>query len=351
MRIHTTDLGHRFVTGSRRRPIATPQSHPHLFKSVADFGDLPAAPSSFDYFGASAAAQSNILLNGGDPVVIDGKEVGPLGDCTAAGACHIVECVTGLAGDPVVFDDAHCCTFYSQSTGYVLGDPSTDQGGDEVTVLTSWRDRGLDGKGAHRILGFLAVPLVAETIKRVCHVFENLYFGLELSAGWMNLAYQNGYVWSGGTPDPSEGHCVVAGGADEKGPKINSWGMLGTITYDATIQYCAQKAGGTLFVVITREVLGRAKLKTPEGFDFPALEQWFDRLGGHVPVDTAAPAPSLLQRIEQEAEAVVQDVERIFAPAPQSPQDASAPPEPPAPEPAHPDAAPGGSDGAPGGQP
>jgi hypothetical protein len=265
--------GNTFHIGGRRRPKETKATHPHLFKSVRDFMKpgmaLPAVPTTFSYFSQSAQAQSDILGND------------TLGDCTAAGACHLTESWTAAAGAPVVLQVADAIAFYSLSTGYVPGDSSTDQGGDEITVLSTWRDKGLDGNGSHAIVGWLVVdPTNAAEVKQAMYLFENLYFGIELDSSWPQSVSGNGFVWSGGTPNPADGHCIVGGGADTSGITVNSWGFIGTMTYPAIAQFCAENAGGNLFAILTQEVINRAQQKAPTGLDWPTLQAFFASLGG-----------------------------------------------------------------------
>src|SRR5271170_105964 len=118
---HTTTTGHGVTVhvGGRNRPAQTPQSHPHLFRGVHEFlgsEPLPTPPNAFSYF-AGASCESDILGNN------------YLGNCTAAGACHGIEAVTYAAGNAVTCTEDTAVKFYSLSTGYVPGNPSTDQGG------------------------------------------------------------------------------------------------------------------------------------------------------------------------------------------------------------------------------
>ncbi len=269
-RVVSGPRGRQLHVGGRKRPIVTRDSHPHLFKSVRRYmpGPLPTPPDAFDYFAASRAAQADILGND------------QLGDCTAAGACHLVEAFTAAAGTPITLTRTDAVLFYGLSTGYTPSDPSTDQGGDEVTVCTTWRDKGLDGQGAHKIAGWLSVdPSDATLVKTCCWLFEGLYFGIELDSTWTQIA-GDGFVWSGGSPNPEDGHCVVGAGADSSGIRINTWGFLGTITYGAIAQFCAESAGGNLFAILSPEIVSRAQAKAPNGLDWGSLASDFAGLGG-----------------------------------------------------------------------
>jgi hypothetical protein len=307
-RIVTLPDGTQVHVGGRNRPVETAATHPHLFRGPEHFGvSLPPPPDSIDdYSGVDCLSDS--LGNGPDPVVVDGQTVGPLGNCTACGACHIEESVSALAGSPVVLYAPDCVHFYEQSTGYVLGNDATDQGGDEITVLTSWRDKGLDGKGGHRIAGWLALdPANVTLTKQMVALFGPcLYYGLELPDACLQVVA--GGTWGTGTPNPANGHCVVGLGYDAKGPKINTWGLMKpapvTLTWDAQAQLAAASNGGNLFVVLSPEMIVRAAQKSPSGMDYRTMVQTFDSLGGNAVMPppsspSGAPPLTLLQRIEK----------------------------------------------------
>jgi hypothetical protein len=283
--------------GGRRRPSENVRTHPHLFKSMRSLlkdGGLPPPPAAFDFTQKASAALSDILGN---------SEVG---DCTAAGPGHIIDSVTANAGSPVIITADQAIEFYSLSTGYVLGNPATDQGGDEVTVLTTWVQKGYDGKGAHAIKGFLTIdPSDQELIKTACYHFGNLYFGADLAPNWTQVS-GDGFVWDvGQAPDPKEGHCFVGLGVNAQGVIVDSWGLIGTITWAAIAQFCSEQSGGNLFTVLTPEAVNRVNGVAPDGLDWAALISAFDAMGGNVPAAVRPvvppqppPSPSLIQELE-----------------------------------------------------
>lgn len=273
--------------GGRRRPDFAKVAAKHRMSKYMKLSQLPAAPASFSYWPlANAGAVADILGND------------TLGDCTAAGACHLADVYTAGGGAPAAMTAAQAIKFYSLSTGYVPGNPSTDQGGDEVTVLTMWENGGLDGNGLHAIKGFVAVDGAnPDLLFSSCWLFGGLYFGLELTDAMANTSGA-GFLWTPGTANPADGHCVVGAGGDSSGKgqiQINSWGLLGGFEMDAIAELCAQSAGGTVFVPISQEWVNAAKNLAPSGFDWTQLASDFNLdLGGNVPAPSPAPTPTPL---------------------------------------------------------
>ena len=253
----------------RKRPALRPK---RMFSKYRLPGSiLPTAPSVVDYW-TGCAALSDILAND------------VLGCCTSSGALHVTESLTYAAGAPVTLTRDDAIKFYSISAGYVTGDPSTDQGGDEVQVLNTWRDKGLDGSGAHAIAGWLDVdPTNQAEMRALTFMGCSLYFGVDLPDAWTSvIPRSNGYVWTPGAPDPNQGHCFVGIGANDQGIQVDSWGLIGTITYDAIASLCSEASGGALYAVLTKESLVKATQMVPAGIDWQCLVAEFDSEGGTV---------------------------------------------------------------------
>jgi hypothetical protein len=276
---------HPHNVGGRKRPDFARVNAKHKMAKYVKLSQLPVPPPSFNYWPlANQAAVGDILGNG------------TLGDCTAAGACHLADVYSAGGGAPAALTAAQAIAFYSLSTGYNPANPATDQGGDEVTVLTTWENGGLDGKGLHPIKGFMSVDgSNASLLFASCWLFGGLYFGLELTDTMANTSAA-GFLWVPGTADPNDGHCVVGAGGDSSGKgqiTINTWGLLGGLEMDAIAELCVESAGGTVFVPISTEWVNAAKSAAPSGFDWDQLASDFDLdLGGGVPIPYPAPPPS-----------------------------------------------------------
>jgi hypothetical protein len=249
---------------------------PHLrtgHKQMAKYmtaATLQPVPDAFDYSPMASAALADVLAND------------QLGDCTSAGAGHLIDIWTAGGGSPVAITAAEAIAFYSLSTGYNPADPSTDQGGDEVTVLNTWMQKGYDGNGGHPIAGYVQIDASNEDeIKAACFYFGGLYFGLELPDTYTNpFPSSNGFTWGPGTPDPNQGHCIVGVGADDTGIRIDTWGLIGGFTYAAIAELCSDANGGMLFAVISKDWVSTKSNEAPDGLDWGTLVADFDQLTG-----------------------------------------------------------------------
>ena len=223
---------------------------------------FPPAPPAADYSVKPAAFLAQILGND------------QLGDCTAAGAFHVAGTLLANADQPVPFTDADVIKFYSATTGYVPGDEATDQGGDEQTVLNYWQSKGLLSDGSHRISGRIAVNAGdAEEVRAALWLFENLYFGVALPDAWVNpMPDAAGFTWDvAGAADPNNGHCFAGVAYDADGVTIDTWGMLGCLTWPALAEYASAKSHGELYAVLGSDAINKATQKAPNGFDATQL--------------------------------------------------------------------------------
>ena len=236
---------------------------PRLMSSEFLSADIPTPPRVEHWsHGAQYAALKDVYAND------------RLGDCTAAGAAHILAVWRGNArnGDspPTVAD---VISFYSKTTGYDPANPSSDQGGDEVTVLNDWRDKGFFADGSGKILGWANVDgSNVNRVKQAIWLFENVYFGVELPDAWISpFPRANGFTWAvAGDANPAHGHCFAGLGYNDNGVIVNSWGMMGIVTWEAVAKY-ATAPGGELHVALSADAIERASARAPNGFDVAAL--------------------------------------------------------------------------------
>ena len=270
----------RMVKFGRRRPVSI---GPKFRLSNYLRASLPSPPASCDY--SAAAVQALAQMYGNDQ----------LSDCVIAGGYHIVGVETGNAGKAFIATEAQIEKDYGAIGGYVPGDPSTDNGCDEVTAMNWWENHGFaDGT---KPLGWLAVnPADITEVMQAIYLFENCMFGVELPDAWVNpFPSSSGFTWDvAGDPDPDNGHCFIGCGYNAAGVKISTWGMLGTDTWAAVKKYCASSANGQLLVLITPDQLAKGAAKAPNGVAWADLIADFNAMGGNVPAPVPvppAPAP------------------------------------------------------------
>jgi len=268
----------RMIAFGRRHPVAV---GPHLRLSRYLLGSLPAPPSTCDW--TAAALKALAQMYGNDT----------LGDCVIAAGYHIEGVETGNAGDLFIATLAQILADYGAIGGYVPGDPSTDNGCDEVTAVNWWVANGFADKV--KPLGWISIDPTNKTeVMQALWLFENCLFGVDLPDAWVNpMPSTSGFVWdAAGDPDEDNGHGFNGAGYDSTGVKICTWAMTGTITWAAIAKYAVQSADGQLLLLITPSQLAKGMSKAPNGIDWTSLIADFDAMGGNVPVPAPAPAPT-----------------------------------------------------------
>jgi hypothetical protein len=230
---------------------------------------LPPPPTSVDYSPDALAILHDILGND------------TAGDCTCAGVFHAIGTMLGNSGQPAPFTAADAIGLYSRITGYIPGDASTDQGSDEQTVLNYVQQNGPLLDGSHKIVAWMEID--ATNLTEVCQaiwLFESVYMCLELPDEYVNpFPSGDGFLWAvEGNPNPAQGHCIVAVGYDAGALDVDSWGMMGKMTVGAASYYCAKAQGGSMAVLLSRDILAYAQAKSPAGFDWSQLAADFDSL-------------------------------------------------------------------------
>lgn len=248
----------------RNQPIA---KGPRLSMKNYTLKSLPSPPKTLDY--QARALKSLSQVYGNDTV----------GNCVEAGILHLVGVFTGNAGNQVVFTEQQGIQLYSQMTGYVPGQPSTDQGTDEVSALNWWEQNGVFG---HKITASLVLdPSNPEEYRTALYLFENVCFAGGLPDAWITpFPSASGFTWKSATPDANNGHFFVGTGYLPRGLVCATWGVQGVITDPAIEIFCASENGGSLYTVLSADIINKAKLKAPNGFDFSQLQADLQAIGG-----------------------------------------------------------------------
>ncbi len=169
-----------------------------------------------------------------------------LGDCTAAGIGNHIRATAALAGYQVAVDTDDAVRFYARSTGYVPGNPQTDQGGVEVDVLVTALRAGY--VLADQTLFPLWGSVDAGDLNGIRNITAGLsaaYLGVRLAQAdmWEDAAGSLAPVWDTVTPashgDPTPGsaggHCLLLwdydGTADTDLVTLLTWGALQKATW------------------------------------------------------------------------------------------------------------------------
>lgn len=175
------------------------------------------------------------------------------GDCTCAAALKIqaiFDCASGREWRVPMLDDA--TWLYSQVTSPPF-DPATganDNGTSLQAALAFWQSHGLYKDGHGKIKAAYAVDATnkAEVIAAL-EQYGVLYCGCDLPPAWEKIT-GTGFTWPmDGPPDPNAGHCTFVYGHNETGVFDGSWGMEGTVPWDALAYYFGAQNGGELFAV------------------------------------------------------------------------------------------------------
>lgn len=176
---------------------------------------LPPAPVSVDW----TKGQTNwgMMLND------------RLGCCTIAGSAHAIQVWTAELGSEVTLSDNDVLTAYEVWDGYNPNDPSTDQGGIELDVLTDWQKQGFAN---HKLLAFASInPANLSEVHTAINLFGGVYIGVSLP-----ITAQSQDIWdvtslSGdGEPGSWGGHCVYVPKYDQNGLTCITWGAPKTMT-------------------------------------------------------------------------------------------------------------------------
>lgn len=205
-----------------------------------------------------------------------------VGDCALACPGHqIMEwtyAADGLA-NTVFPSTTQILAAYSAVTGYVIGDPSTDNGAVVLDVLNYWRKTGIAG---HKIFAFVQVnPSNITEMKQAIDLFGSVYVGMQLPVSAQSPSTgANGLpLWSvpptgpigNATPGSWGGHAipVIGYGTDAKGnagTEIVTWGQRYDVTWQWHHVYTDEA-----WAIITTDWL-EANGNSPSGFDIASLQ-------------------------------------------------------------------------------
>lgn len=191
-----------------------------------------------------------------------------LGDCTCAGAGHMIQTWTANNGNQVIIPDSAIVKAYQDVGGYVPGDPSTDNGAVELDLLNYWRKTGI---GGHKIFAFVSQePGNRQHIELSVDLLGGCYLGIALP-----ISAQRQRVWSvppgglhgDGAPGSWGGHAVPIVAYGPTGPICITWGQFKTMTWSFFKAYVDEGYG-----VLSSDWATGAKV-APSGFRFDQLQK------------------------------------------------------------------------------
>lgn len=200
-----------------------------------------------------------------------------LGDCVEAAAGHMVELWdTWTNPSKGMLSNVDIVRAYSGATGYVPGNPNTDNGTDMLKFLKYWRNTGI---GGDKILAFMSIePGNLLELRQGVWLFGAPIIGLQMPVTAQTQADWTVEDMSGdGAPGSWGGHCVPVGGYDYAPPgtirnRVVSWGKRLSMSNNFYQGYCDEA-----YVVLSADWIGKNQ-KTPADFDLSALEADLARL-------------------------------------------------------------------------
>ena len=199
-----------------------------------------------------------------------------LGDCTIAALGHQIMTWTKDTSGLIVLADSAIQTAYSGVSGYIPGNPSTDNGADMLSVLKYFKKTGVGQ--------FKCGPYVAITkqmpfgrplpeLLQAINLFGGAYIGLALpvSAQAQVAPHAEWQVPAGGPvgqgqPGSWGGHAVVAVDFNEFGVLCPTWDMQMLLSWSFLATYCDE-----CWVVLSPDWIKNDKL-APSGFNYAALQ-------------------------------------------------------------------------------
>jgi len=192
-----------------------------------------------------------------------------LGDCTCASAGNMIRSWTaeGKHAQASVSDDA-VVTAYERVSGYRPGEPETDQGAIELTVLKYWRKKGI---GGHKIAAFAAVEIGSKALVReACWLFTGLYAGVALPVSAQSQAVWEvppGGATGAGAKGSWGGHAVPILGVDDRGLTVVTWGATKRVSWAFFAAYFDEA-----YACLSNDFLDWANVG-PSGFNLAELRR------------------------------------------------------------------------------
>jgi hypothetical protein len=222
------------------------------------FGDYakPSLPQRPDQFGHDSLVAEWHML-GNDRV----------GCCAWSGAAHETYLWTASAGQRARITTADVLADYAEATGYMLGDPSTDQGTDMQAAASYRRKTGIrDALGRrHKIAAYVAPdPKNPDQLLTASWLFSAVGLGVTVGAN-SEEQFARGVPWDGDPGANSGGHYVPLVAFRHGLAWVVTWGRLQAVTLGFLRDHCDQA-----LAYLSPDMMRGGK--SLEGFDLAALQ-------------------------------------------------------------------------------
>ena len=253
---------------------------------------LPPAPDGIDYITAAKAALATMLGNGPDPTLPPG--VDPVGDCVIAEDLHLSALRSCNAGTLWIPTTDTALATYSAATGYVRGQPATDQGTDPLAYI-AWRLANPYPDGSKLLVAIAVDASNADSLRKAIWLADGVFAWASLPSEWESEE-DGGDVWGvAGDPVAANGHgfAGVSFKSQAAGGNLllSEWGLDDPpieMTTDAAAKYWVPANGGGCVAFLGSNALNSITQKCPAGFDLSTLQGYLAGLGA--PVTDGAPA-------------------------------------------------------------
>jgi hypothetical protein len=197
-----------------------------------------------------------------------------LGCCTISAEGHTIQGWTVNASQEYTVPDTTIVDIYSAACGYVKGDPSTDQGGDEQTVLKYWQNNPING---HKLDAWAITDVTNEQeIKQAIWLTGGVYIAVQLPLTaqkqdvWdvaMNTKPSWWKFWAKDPSDPGSwgGHAVRVLAYDQDSYTVITWGKKLKMTKAFWQKYVVE-----CYALLSKDWVARNG-ESPSGFTYQIL--------------------------------------------------------------------------------
>ena len=257
--------------------IPKPKRDPRTLKlknyRVTLESQLPTAPLDVSWVTRWAASE---------PIQMFGND--ELGDCVEAAAGHIINQSRFYAGLPGRVTQADVIAAYSGATGYIPGNPNTDNGTDMFSFCKYWQNTGI---GGHKIIAYIEVDWTDDAeVQLAIDLFGNTFTGIALptSAQGQNAwtVTEGGIYSPNGQPGGWGGHGIPLFAGSQITDTCATWGTTLKMSKNFKSDYVDE-----MYTVLSADWIGANGL-SPSLLNLPLLQNDLNELGVQYKLPRAA---------------------------------------------------------------